>query len=123
MNISGQSVANTLRQTSKDPSSMILVSDSLSHRVESVALRLGGSANGHNGVKSVMKALGGESAAFWRLRAGIGKNDGVDAAEYVLQNLSSHERAFWSDPDGQGTLLVMTELEKVVKARRKGDQQ
>jgi PTH1 family peptidyl-tRNA hydrolase len=110
MNISGRSVSAVLRQTVRSPGSMVVVHDSLSHKQEKLSYKLGGSANGHNGIKSVISALGGE-ANFHRLRIGIGHND-VDAAEYVLRKLSQHEREFWGE-DGEGVELVLNEVEKV----------
>lgn len=111
MNISGRSVFAALRQTVRSPSSMLVIHDSLSHKQERVSYKLGGSANGHNGIKSVISALGGDMN-FHRLRIGIGHND-VDAAEYVLRKLSQHERQFWG-ADGEGIELVLNEIEKVM---------
>jgi len=111
MNISGPSVSTALRQTVRSSSSMIVIHDSLTHKPEKLSYKLGGSANGHNGIKSVISALGGD-ANFHRLRAGIGHND-VDAAEYVLRKLSQHERKFWGE-DGEGVDLVFDEVERIV---------
>lgn len=110
MNVSGPSVQNVLRKTSHTPQSLVLIHDSLGHKVEAVSGRLGGSANGHNGVKSVISALG--TPDFHRLRIGIGRNEGVDAAEYVLQKLSNHERTFWS-PSGKGLDAVLKNIERI----------
>lgn len=107
MNISGPSVAAVYRKTT---SSLIVITDSLLHPVETLSVKLGGSANGHNGVKSVITALGGESN-FHRFRIGIGRN-GTDAAEYVMQKLSSHERQFWTN---EGLDLVLSELENIAR--------
>ncbi|KAF8070108.1 peptidyl-tRNA hydrolase [Lyophyllum atratum] len=108
MNISGPSIAAAFRKTVQSPSSLIVLSDSLSHKVETLHARLGGSANGHNGVKSIISALGGEMN-FYRFRVGIGRDE-TDAATYVMRKLSSHERQFWND---QGLDLVLSEIEKV----------
>ncbi|PPQ98777.1 hypothetical protein CVT24_003335 [Panaeolus cyanescens] len=110
MNISGRPIVAALRQTNASPSSMIVLTDSLSHRVTSLSVKLGGSANGHNGVKSIISALGGDMA-FYRFRLGIGR-DQTDAADYVMQRLSSHERQFWND---EGVDLVLKEIEKIAK--------
>jgi len=37
---------------------MIVLTDSFCHRVEAASIKLGGSANGHNGVKSIISILG-----------------------------------------------------------------
>lgn len=113
MNISGRPVANALRHTARSPSSLIIIHDSLSHKPITLSPKLGGSANGHNGVKSVIAALGG-NMDFHRLRVGIGRG-GSDPAEYVLGNLSSHELQFWGS-SGQGTDLVWRELEKTLQS-------
>lgn len=112
MNISGPPVAAALRNSGKQPSSMIVIQDSLDHRVETLSVKFGGSANGHNGVKSIISALGGR-ADFYRFRIGIGR-DQTDAAEYVLRKLSSHERAFWGS-NGQGVDIILGEVERVAR--------
>ena len=110
MNISGRSVSAALRQTAQLSSSMIVIHDSLSHKPEKLSYKLGGSANGHNGIKSIISALGGD-AGFHRIRIGIGHND-ADAAEYVLGKLSQHERQFWGE-GGEGINLVLNEVERI----------
>jgi len=112
MNISGRPVATALRNSVGSPASMIVIHDSLSHKPNTISPKSGGSANGHNGVKSIIAALGGEMN-FHRFRIGIGR-DGSDAAEYVLGKLSPGERIFWGQ-DGKGTDLIWNELEKTVQ--------
>ncbi|KAG6830070.1 hypothetical protein H0H92_002360 [Tricholoma furcatifolium] len=108
MNVSGPSIAVACRSTVGNPSSMIVISDSLSHKVETIHSRLGGSANGHNGVKSIISALGNDMN-FHRFRVGIGRDD-TDAATYVLRKLPSHERRFW---ENEGLDRVLSEIEKI----------
>jgi PTH1 family peptidyl-tRNA hydrolase len=110
MNITGPSVAAAYRNSFRDPKSLIVISDSVQHDPTRLAVRLGGSANGHNGLKSIISALGGEQN-FWRFRAGVG-NGGSDMATYVLSRLSSHEKQFWTQ---EGMDLVLAELERVAK--------
>ncbi|KAF9050030.1 peptidyl-tRNA hydrolase [Panaeolus papilionaceus] len=111
MNISGRPIVAAFRQTAcVEPSSMIVLTDSLSHRVTSLSVKLAGSANGHNGVKSIISALGGE-LGFYRFRLGIGR-DQTDAADYVMQRLSSHEKQFWNN---EGVDLVLNEIQRIAK--------
>ncbi|KAF8629134.1 hypothetical protein AX17_005720 [Amanita inopinata Kibby_2008] len=110
MNICGPSIAATYRKTVTSPGSLIVITDSLQHRVESLSVKLGGSANGHNGVKSVIAALGGETA-FYRFRIGIGRDE-TEAATYVMRKLPSHERHFWAN---EGLDLIFSELEKIAR--------
>ncbi|KAL7281653.1 hypothetical protein ACG7TL_004970 [Trametes sanguinea] len=96
---------------------MIVIHDSLDHKPCTVSPKFGGSANGHNGVRSIIDALGGDKD-FHRLRVGIGR-DG-DPANYVLGPLSPQERQFWGSTGG-GPDLVWRELtrilEKSIKSR------
>jgi PTH1 family peptidyl-tRNA hydrolase len=108
MNISGPSIAAAYRQSVNSPSSMIILTDSLSHQVEKLSVKLGGSANGHNGVKSIISALGGEMG-FYRFRLGIGRDES-DAATYVMRQLSSHERRYWTH---EGLDIILREIEKI----------
>jgi len=108
MNISGPSIVSAYRQSVNSPTSMVILTDSLSHRVEALSVKLGGSANGHNGVKSIISALGGEMG-FYRFRLGIGRDES-DAAAYVMRQLSSHERQYWAD---KGLDLILEEIEKI----------
>lgn len=108
MNISGPSIADTYRRTVNSPTSFIVVSDSLDHPPQTLSVRLGGSAQGHNGVKSIISALGGEMG-FYRFRAGIGRDDD-HAALYVMRNVSRHEKMYWS---GEGIDRILDEIEKV----------
>ena len=110
MNITGPCVSAALRSTGTAPSSMIVIHDSLSHKPGAISPKFGGSANGHNGVRSIISALGG-NAEFHRLRIGIGREDG-DVVNYVLGPLSAHEREFWSE-NGQGTQLIWNALVKI----------
>jgi PTH1 family peptidyl-tRNA hydrolase len=55
-------------------------------------MRKGGSAGGHNGMKSIIQTIGTQE--FPRLRMGIGRPPGrMDPAAYVLQNFSTGEMA------------------------------
>jgi PTH1 family peptidyl-tRNA hydrolase len=112
MNLSGPSVAAALRSTVKFPKSMIVIQDSLLHDTEIISPKYGGSANGHNGIKSIISALRGDEC-FHRFRIGIGRSG--NAAEFVLSKLSSHERQFWGK-GGQGIDLVVKEIENIVRA-------
>ncbi|KAI0775771.1 peptidyl-tRNA hydrolase [Trametes elegans] len=111
MNISGRPVVQVLRNTAVNPANLMVVHDSLEHKPCTLSPKFGGSANGHNGVRSVIAALGGDPD-FHRLRAGIGR-DG-DPASYVLGPLSSQERQFWGS-SGTGSDLVWRELTRIIE--------
>ncbi|OWK10706.1 hypothetical protein Celaphus_00005207 [Cervus elaphus hippelaphus] len=68
-----------------------LVHDELDKPLGKVALKLGGSARGHNGVRSCMSCL--NSSAMPRLRVGIGRPTHQDAVQaYVLGRFSPAEQ-------------------------------
>ncbi|KAI0072511.1 peptidyl-tRNA hydrolase [Panus rudis PR-1116 ss-1] len=112
MNLSGKPVVNQLRKASLPPSRLIVVHDSLYHKPNTVSPKAGGSANGHNGIRDIIAALGGDTN-FQRLRLGIGKNT-VDAAEYVMGKLSESELEFWG-PQGRGMDLVWKALQTIIR--------
>ncbi|KAJ6594357.1 peptidyl-tRNA hydrolase [Mycena capillaripes] len=110
MNISGPSIAAACRKRGLTPDMLIVISDSTDHEPCKLKYRLGGSANGHNGLKSIISALGSQD--FHRLRVGVGRHSGMNLSDYVLGRLSSHERQFWS---GDGVDLVCDAIEKVAQ--------
>ncbi|EKM54204.1 uncharacterized protein PHACADRAFT_257882 [Phanerochaete carnosa HHB-10118-sp] len=114
MNITGRPTVNAMKSLGFQPSSMVVIHDSLSHRPGVASPKSGGSAEGHNGVRSVMAALGG-SKDFHRLRIGIGRGDG-NVADYVLGRLSSYEKQYWGT-DGDGIDVVLRELAKIANGQ------
>ena len=71
MNLSGLSVAALLRELELGVEDLIVLYDELAFPLGQVRVRERGSANGHNGVKSISAALGTEE--WIRVRIGIGK--------------------------------------------------
>ncbi|NWH79016.1 PTH hydrolase, partial [Piaya cayana] len=71
MNLNGLSVASAAETYSLRPEDIYLVHDDLDKALGKVAIKLGGSARGHNGVRSCISAL--HSNEMTRLRVGIGR--------------------------------------------------
>ncbi|MFC4033762.1 aminoacyl-tRNA hydrolase [Streptomyces polygonati] len=90
MNLSGGPVTS-LKEFYKVPTGRIIaVHDELDIDYPTLRLKLGGGDNGHNGLKSITKALGPD---YLRVRAGIGRPPGrMDVAAFVLKDFSSSER-------------------------------
>lgn len=84
MNNSGEAVAKAARFYKVDPSHVLVVSDEMSLPVGSVRVRPKGSAGGHNGLKSIIEALGTED--FPRIRLGVGSptHADYDPKDWVL---------------------------------------
>ena len=71
MNLSGQAVAKAMRDTKLEPEQLWVLHDELDLPLCRMRIRRGGSGAGHNGVLSVISALG--TPDFVRFRVGIGK--------------------------------------------------
>lgn len=91
VNVSGTAVQDLRRRHRAKPPDVFLVVDDLDLPLGRLRLRPGGSHGGHNGLRSVVEALGSE--AFPRMRIGIGRPPaGIDPAEFVLTPFSAEER-------------------------------
>ncbi|MFI1538822.1 aminoacyl-tRNA hydrolase [Streptomyces anandii] len=90
MNLSGGPV-NALRDFYKVPlANIVAVHDELDIDYGVLRLKLGGGDNGHNGLKSMTKAMGPD---YHRVRFGIGRPPGrMQVADFVLKDFSSTER-------------------------------
>ncbi|MGK5732582.1 aminoacyl-tRNA hydrolase [Streptomyces sp. URMC 124] len=90
MNLSGGPTA-ALRDFYKVPAERVIaVHDELDIDYGTLRLKLGGGDNGHNGLKSITKALGPD---YCRVRFGIGRPPGrMQVADFVLKDFSSTER-------------------------------
>lgn len=85
MNASGN-VIPALRKKGIQPGELLVVHDELELPFGKIACRLGGSARGHNGLRSLMAACGPD---FWRLRVGIGRpDDRQEVSSYVLADFT-----------------------------------
>ncbi|GLF99381.1 aminoacyl-tRNA hydrolase [Streptomyces yaizuensis] len=90
MNLSGGPVT-ALRDFYKIPTERIAaIHDELDIDYGTLRLKLGGGDNGHNGLKSMTKAMGPE---YHRVRFGIGRPPGrMQVADFVLKDFSGTER-------------------------------
>jgi PTH1 family peptidyl-tRNA hydrolase len=94
MNLSGQAVAKALRDLDLTPERVWVVHDELDLPLCRMRIRRGGSGAGHNGVLSLISALG--TPDFVRFRVGIGKpaRKGSPAGRhYVLGRFTKTEAA------------------------------
>jgi len=92
VNVSGEAVADLRRRHRVAPAEVLVIFDDLDLPLGTARLRPQGSHGGHNGLRSVIDALG--TTEFPRVRVGIGRPPaGVDPAEYVLERPSPEERA------------------------------
>lgn len=89
MNKSGEAAVALLQYYRIPLSGLVVAHDEMDLPLGTMRFKLGGGAAGHNGIRSIAECLG--SPEFYRLRLGIGKPEGYDAASYVLAKFSGHE--------------------------------
>lgn len=93
MNRSGVAVRRLLESRRLGPEALLVIYDDIHLPLGTLRVRPGGSAGGHNGMKSIIAALGTE--AFARLRVGIGPSRpvaGEDLPGFVLSPFTRSER-------------------------------
>ncbi|KAJ1133692.1 hypothetical protein NDU88_000170 [Pleurodeles waltl] len=111
MNINGRSVASAAERFGLGPEDIYLLHDELDKPLGKVSLKLGGSARGHNGVRSCIESL--HSDVMVRLRVGIGRPQGRTSVErHVLEVFSSAERELLPRVLEQGVELVLQHIQK-----------
>ena len=79
MNLSGLSVAALIQEFEISPEDILVLYDELALPLGTIRIRERGSANGHNGVKSISGVLGTEE--WLRIRIGVGKPTLADGRE------------------------------------------
>ena len=90
MNESGPVVAKALRRAEAGPADVILVYDDIDLPLGTVRVRMKGSHGGHNGVRSVIDALGTQDIK--RVKVGVGRPDHKgDVPDHVLTSFEHDE--------------------------------
>lgn len=90
MNNSGIAIREAANFYKIPPENIIVIYDDIALPLGTLRLRKGGSAGGHNGIKSIIAHLGTQD--FPRVRIGVGgKPEGWDLADYVLGAFSKEE--------------------------------
>lgn len=91
MNQSGPSLKSLILREKIQMTEVLVVYDDFMLPFGTLRLRSKGSAGGHNGIKSILEAFGGEDQ-FGRLRIGIGPQPpGQDFADFVLEKFTKKE--------------------------------
>ncbi|HHY99934.1 MAG TPA: aminoacyl-tRNA hydrolase [Sedimentibacter sp.] len=89
MNKSGMAIGEIIRFYKIPTENLVVIYDDIDIPLGTLRIRPNGSAGTHNGMKSIISAIGSE---FPRIRIGIGRNQEMDLADYVLQEFSPSER-------------------------------
>ena len=96
MNLSGQALSLLLSENGLPLQDTLLIVDDFNLPFGRIRLRTSGSAGGHHGLESVIRAV--ESEEFLRVRLGIGEEDApLDKAQFVLSDFPPERGAELSD--------------------------
>ena len=97
MNLSGEAVGEAARFYKIAPDHVLVISDDVSLPVGKLRIRTGGSAGGHNGLKSIIQHLGSDQ--FPRLKVGVGgkPHPDYDMADWVLGKLQGEDKKIMDD--------------------------
>lgn len=93
MNLSGDAIVQAANFYKVPPERVIVVSDETALPIGRLRIRRGGSAGGHNGLKSVIARLGTDQ--FPRIRLGVGDkpHQDYDMADWVLSAFKGQDAA------------------------------
>lgn len=91
MNLSGRAVRKLLESRGLSAEDVLVVSDDFNLPFGQLRIRQGGEDGGHNGLESIINAIGPE---FWRFRIGIssGYQDIAGHSEFVVSPFSAEEQ-------------------------------
>lgn len=97
MNLSGEAVGQAARFYKLPPERVLVVSDEMALPPGVIRVRTGGSAGGHNGLKSIIEQLGTDR--FPRVRMGVGAppHPDYDTADWVLSSFKNRDAALMAD--------------------------
>ena len=91
MNNSGICIKELIEYFKIEVEDVIVFHDDLDVEFGKIKTKFGGSSAGHNGIASIDKFIGKD---YSRVRVGIGKpKNGMEVADYVLQNFNDDEFA------------------------------
>lgn len=119
MNLSGEPVATILLYYKLDADSLIVVHDDLDIECGRIKVMKSAGAGGHNGISSIIDALGHKD--FIRVRVGVGRPpEGMEGADYVLAPISDEQKEAMEKAISLAADAVETIIEKgLIEAQQK----
>jgi len=103
MNLSGVSVGAACASLKVASEDLVVVHDDIDLPCGRLRIRVGGGHGGHNGIRSIAGVIGSD---FCRLKIGVGRPQGGEVADYVLDGFSSVERKLLPELLGQAAMAV-----------------
>ena len=90
MNVTGPAFASLARKHRVEPAQVIAVHDEIDLVFGALRVKFGGSTAGHNGLRSVERAL--HTPDFFRVRLGVGRPTGrKEPSDWVLEDFAKRE--------------------------------
>ena len=115
MNNSGEAVEYLLARFGGGPSNLLIIYDEMALLPGRIRLRASGSDAGHNGIRSIISAVGG--TGFPRLRIGIGAPPaGIVARDYVLGKFTGDEEGAIAGAVERASAAIRCVLEENIDA-------
>ena len=112
MNVTGTSIATALRRLHADAADLIVVYDDIDLSLGTVRMRMKGSHGGHNGMRSVIEALGTDEIR--RVKIGIGRPARkADVADHVLDRFQPEELPIIEEAVALATQRVLELITRV----------
>lgn len=108
MNLSGEAVVALKNKYKIDNKDIYIISDDIDLPVGKFRYRENGSAGTHNGLKNIVQLLGDEN--FKRIRIGIGKDEKMDLADYVLSKISNENAEKINKTIDEAITLLLTKI-------------
>jgi PTH1 family peptidyl-tRNA hydrolase len=91
MNETGGAVSQLQAYFNIELTQLVVIHDELDIDPGQIRVKFGGGDNGHNGLKSIRKSLGGGD--YFRVRVGVGRPPGrQDPADFLLSNFPASAR-------------------------------
>ena len=107
MNNSGEAVS-LLKKKFKD-GRIIVVVDDIDLPKGKIRYREHGKSGTHNGLRSITYYIGEQ---FERVRVGIGRDERLDLASYVLSNIKEEDRPLFESAINEAVELILQKLEE-----------
>jgi PTH1 family peptidyl-tRNA hydrolase len=105
MNDSGRCVQPLMDYYDIEPTDLTVVHDDMDLPIGAIRLKTHGSAGGHNGIKSIINALGNQY--FNRVKVGIDHPDRSKVIDYVLGKFTTAQQKQFAD----GEIAAVSALE------------
>ena len=90
MNLSGEAVLELVKKYKFSLDEILIVLDDIDIEAGTYRYRKNGSGGTHNGLRNIVQLL--KSQDFKRIRIGIGKDERMDLADYVLSKISKENK-------------------------------